>query len=798
MRRLLSYTALVALVALVACAPDQVPDPVPPPPPPPPGAALWSAPATWAPGPVPTAGANVSIPVGKTVQLDVVTPALNRLTIDGTLTAATDRDVAITARDIYVNGMLRAGTEASHELHLFTITLTGADSGAGNGSVGAKVLAVFPGGALELHGDTRLGWTRLAAGAPAGSTTLLLSDAMSWRTGDRIVVASTDYDPGQAEEAVITTASPTSVTIQAPLRFSHWGRTQSVAGRTIDERAEVGLLTRNIAIQGDSQSTGGFGGHTIVLQGGVAHIEGVTFLRMGQAGHVARYPMHWHVAGDVSGQYVRDASIWKTNNRCLTIHGTDNATAQRNVCYDHLGHGYFLEDGSESGNTLERNLGLSSRVPSLAVRILPSDATPATFWITNPDNTFRGNAAAGSVAFGFWFALPASPTGLSTGQPDLPRVTPLRLFIDNVAHSNRQPGLQVDQGPKSDLTTEVTSYTPRVGAVAGGASAPGYFQNFAGWKHSGRAVWIRGSGLFLDGAVLADNQQGATFANGSIMLQNSVVVGESENLTPAPNPSFPIRGFEFYDGTNGASNVVFANFVSRPGRLASALGYNRSDGFPISQQNFAAAVQLVNANAVYFDNPGATRDGDKSSLFVDSDGTVTGTSGTSVVANNPFLVTPSCTYRSDWNTWICPNRYDALAIQSDNTDPVAPLSLVRDDAVSVALAGVPSNPLAAQISILSGRMYDISWGTATPTRPRITLQRANVGDWIRISFAFGTSAFNVLRDFSATALPGAATLADLDASQGDRYFWDAAAQRFYAKIWVRSGRTSSTIQVVPR
>ena len=786
-----------ALLAIVSCSPDPAVIQVPPiPPPPPPTVALWSDPTSWPGGIVPAAGVDVVIPTGKTIELNVATPALNRVTINGTLSIATDRDVALTARDVWVTGTLRAGTEASHDLKKFTLTLMGADSGASNLSVGDKVLAVFSGGALELHGDTRLGWTRIASTAPGGSTTISLSESMSWRAGDRVVIASTDYDPLQAEEAVIANASASLVTLQAPLRFSHWGTIQTIAGHAVDERAEIALLTRNITIQGDSAtSAGGFGGHTIVLAGGTAHVEGVTFFRMGQSGHLARYPMHWHMANDVTGQYVRDVSIWKTNNRCLTIHGSDNAVAQRNVCYDHLGHGYFFEDGSESGNTLEHNLGLVSRVPSVALRLIPSDATPATFWITNPDNSFRTNAAAGSAAFGFWFSLPAAPTGPSTGQGDQPRLTPLRQFIDNVAHSNRQPGLQVDNGPKADLTTEVTSYTPRAGAVASGASVIGYFQNFTGWKHTGRAVWLRGTGLRLDGAVLADNQQGATFANGGITFQNSFVVGESNNLTTAPNASFPIRGYEFYDGTNGTTNVTFANFVPRAGRPASALGYNRGDGFPISQLNFASSVQLVNANAVYLDNPGANHDGDKASLFVDIDGTVTGTAGNSVVNNNPFLVTPSCTFRSDWNSWICPNRYDGFVVTTDNGESVAPLAIARDDAVTVTLVGVPGNPASAQISILSGRSYAINWNGPTPTKPHITLQTASVNDWVRVSFPFAATSFTVLRDFSATALPAATSLADLDASQGDRYYWDATTGRIYAKIWVRSGRASSTIQV---
>ena len=68
-------------------------------------------------------------------------------------------------------------------------------------------------------------------------------------------------------------------------------------------------------------------------------------------------------------------------------------------------------------------------------------------------------------------------------------------------------------------------------------------------------------------------------------------------------------------------------------------------------------------------------------------------------------------------------------------------------------------------------------------------------DWVRVSFAFAGGTFTVLRDGSSTGLPAAVSLAELDASLGDRYFWDAAAGRIYAKILVRSGRTSSTIQV---
>ncbi|MES2307163.1 MAG: G8 domain-containing protein [Gemmatimonadota bacterium] len=800
MRHTRATTLLIALL-LAACAPDPAdlvtPGP-PPPPPPPPGLAKWSDPATWAPEAVPVAGADATVPAGKTIELDISPPPLNRLTISGTLVAAADKDLDLVANQVFIGGTLRVGSEEARFTRRFTVTLTGTDPGTTSAEVGTKVVAVLPGGTLDLHGEQRVSWTRLAATAASGATALSLQDGVDWRSGDRVVIASTEFDQAKAEEAVVSGGSGNSITLQAGLRNTHWGTLQSFGGRSLDERAEVGLLTHNITIQGDSASLAGFGGHLIMLQGATARIEDVSFTRMGQSGKLGRYPVHWHLAGDVSGQYIRDAAIWKTNNRCLTIHGTDRLVAQRNVCYDHLGHGYFLEDGAESSNTLERNLGLLSRAPAVAVRILPSDATPATFWITNPGNVMRGNAAAGSTGFGFWFALPAAPTGLSTGQLDAPRRTPLGEFSGNVAHSNRNPGLNVDDGPTANGTTETTSYAPREGASAAGALVTATFQNFTAFKNSGRGVWLRGSNLRLDGAMLADNMIGATFAASETWIQNSVVVGESDNRTASPNPTFPIRGYEFYDGTVGATNVAFVNFVPSPTRPASALGYNRKNGFSISQFNFANALSFVNANQVWLETPQPDKDGDKSSMFKDGDGTVTGATGRSVVSNTPFLVTAACSFRTEWNSFVCSEKYDGLSVQSDGTESVAPLTLKRSDGPQVALVGVPGNPKSAQISILPGREYEITWGVVAPPKPRIVLQRADVGEWIRVTFVYPGTTFKVIRDgATGSPLPLALSLAEIDASQGDKYYFDPVTQKITARLYVRTGRTSTTLQVVP-
>ncbi|MGH7561779.1 MAG: G8 domain-containing protein [Gemmatimonadales bacterium] len=765
---------------------------------PPPGTVRrWSDPATWPGRALPAAGSAVTIPESTTVLLDVSPPSLASLTIEGTLRFDETRDLDLTAGWIMVHGRLEVGTEARPFTRRAVITLTGPASDDIMG-MGAKVLGVM-GGELDMHGEPRAGWTRLNVTAAAGATQIVLERSMGWRAGDRIVIASTDLNPLQAEEAVVASVQGATVTLQAALRFAHWGAPQTFANRTLDERAEVGLLTRNIVVRGDSASLAqGFGGHVMVMQGGEARIEGVELTRMGQKRTLARYPMHWHLSGSVTGQYFRQNSVWKTFNRCLTVHGTDDALVSGNVCYDHIGHGLFLEDGAETGNVIEGNLGLLTRRPASGEALLPSDVTPATFWLTNPANVVRGNASAGSQGFGFWYALPIAPTGLSTGAPDRPRQTPLGEFSDNVAHSNSNTGLNVDHGPRPDGTIETAHYAPRQVPGANSPAVTAWFRNFTGYKHSGRAVWLRGTELRLSDAMIADNAIGATFASSETFVLDAVFVGQSANGGGTQiGATFPIRGYEFYDGRVGAERVTFVNFPTG-GRTMSALGFNRTNGFPVSTGNYGKELTFQNANAVFLENPAPDKDGDKAAVILDADGTVTGTAGAFVAANNPLLITPGCQRRDAWNAWICPSPFVQLQIRGANSQPVAPLNLIRDDAVGGNFVGVPSNPQTVVASLVPGRGYAVQYLGPVPDRPQFYLNRSNPGDWIRITAPYPSASFDVFRDFGNTRMPAATSLAELDAGTGNLYFYDAASSLLHLKLVTQAGRNFATQFVVPR
>lgn len=712
---------------------------------------VWSDARTWPSGQVPRAGEVVTVPAGTEVTLDVDTPSLEGLNIQGSLKFA-DKDLALTSKWIMVHGRLEVGTPERPFTKRALITLTGTNGGenALNMGMGTKLIGVMGGGVLELHGEPRNGWTRLASTAPRGATQISVQDAAGWRVGDEIVLASTDYNADQAEVFRIGGIQGNTLTLAASqrvpqqfgqpssnrLRYEHF----SDVSEGVEMRGEVGLLTRNITVRGDDASVqAGLGGHIMSMQGGWMRVSGVELWRMGQRNLLGRYPIHWHLAGDVKGQYIRRSSIWQTFNRCVTVHAAHYAEVVGNVAYDSTGHCYFLEDGAETKNLIEGNLGIRTRRPD-ANRgerpVIPTDRDPATFWITHPDNTVRNNVAAGSHHTGFWYALPQNPTGASKSATNdanvFPRRAPLGEFSGNVAHSN-QDGLMVDRGPDAAGQVETASYTPKTSPAlrnsrgqlenddARNPPVVAEFRTFTAYKNRGNAAWLRGEHHKLTGARMADNAIGVTFASSDSTLENSLIVGDSANRgspeawecrgadgrsLPRPwdpaSAGFTPRGFEFYDGQIGFRGVEFRNFgalalvggnggsaaCSGLTRESGALSYLRFTPFDISSANFAEGARFTNAKAVYFPprpEPTAqevaedeSADSYRAGVFLDRDGSVGGTAGASVVFNNPFLVDGNCAPRPEWNAQVCRNAYARLSVIPLSTEAnFAPVSLTR-------------------------------------------------------------------------------------------------------------------------
>ena len=111
-----------------------------------------------------------------------------------------------------------------------------------------------------MHGLPRLPWTKLAETADVGNTTLVLQEATDWMPGDHIFVSSTELEQLEAEECFIRTVSDGGrvIEITKPLLYRHWGAGWTSAdGQTNIHhyRASVGLLSRNVIVQGDDKFT---------------------------------------------------------------------------------------------------------------------------------------------------------------------------------------------------------------------------------------------------------------------------------------------------------------------------------------------------------------------------------------------------------------------------------------------------------------------------------------------------------------------------------------------------------------
>jgi len=647
---------------------------------------------------VPQQGDAVVISSGMNVLLDVNPPDLRSLTIDGSLTF--DRvDLEINTDWILLRGLLQIGSEDNPFLNQATITLLdNVPDEAVDGGMGDRGIMVM-GGTLELHGARSHTWTKLTQTANAGATEIAVLDASGWQVGDDIVLASTDFASTQAEKKTIAAINGNTITLVSPLTYMHFG--EITFG--VDERGEVGLLSRNIKIQSSADSESSYkGGHIAVMAPGQMHISGVEFYRMGQHLEMGRYPVHWHLAGDADGQYVENSSMHFSYNRCVTVHGTHNVRVENNVTYDTVGHCFFLEDGAETGNQFIRNLGIQTKChPTRSCQpffqqaddvLLPSDNNAATFWITNPDNVFRDNVAAGAEEIGFWIALPEHPTGAfegtEEGQNIWPRRTALREFSGNVAHSNYD-GLMFDRGPNPDGTFDIPGNDHTAYADPSNTSSQRLttrLENFTAYKNSNNGVWARGGNHEFVNFTLADNAIGFTHASGSSMLIDSFFVGETDNIgnpsrsaersygrsLPQWSASYPIHGYEYYDFTNGFRNVTFRNYQDNDIRNAGAISYLFFTDFAISTRNTAEGAIFDNAKPVFFPEirsewafQNSGKDGYRGAVFQDVDGSVGGIAGAYIVINNNFFTDATdCIIQSEWNAAVCNGDYGRLGFNN--------------------------------------------------------------------------------------------------------------------------------------
>ncbi|XP_066491514.1 cell surface hyaluronidase-like [Tiliqua scincoides] len=665
----------------------------------------------------------------------------------------------------------------------------------------------------------------------------LVDEVTSWLPGDRIVIASTDYSMHQAEEFNLLPCpecQSDQVKIDGSPRHLHMG--EIVDG--VDMRAEVGLLTRNILIQGEMEdscygsnhcqffSFDTFGGQIKIQKNFTSvHMSGVELKNMGQQ-ILGSYPVHFHLTGDVDERggydppsYLDNLAIHHCFSRCVAIHGTHGLLVKDTIGYDTLGHCFFLEDGNEQRNTFYHNLGLLTK----AGTILPTDRNEAmclamrdgvygsyvpvpstdcmavsSFWISNPDNNLIENAAAGAQDVGIWYIFHRVPTGQSEGQypAEQSELTPLGTFYNNRVHSNFKAGLFIGKGvkmtkassenPREYLTVDNARFRPHQDADPGKPRVPAVIDGLIAFKNNDHGAWARGGDIVFRNCGFADNGIGLTLASDgtfpidegcSLEVTHSIFVGESNNAgsrggqnsywgrgangeyrTLPRNKTFPIRGFQIYDGPVRLTKSTFRKFTPTVDRHSSAIGFFLKNAWQISPQNNVSLIRMERSVGlkVFFGMPGQwfgdnDNDGDKVSIFHDLDGSVTGYPDTFVGrADNYLIRQPGCLIIPRWNGIICSGKYAQLYIQARRPENLT---------LSIARAAYHSHPLRLQgvnrrvpyqqyqPVVMLEQAYTVQWDGRAPEDVILYPVNFNRGDWLHIALCYpkGT-VFTVVGD----------------------------------------------------
>uniref|UniRef100_A0A3B4AGA3 Uncharacterized protein n=1 Tax=Periophthalmus magnuspinnatus TaxID=409849 RepID=A0A3B4AGA3_9GOBI len=679
---------------------------------------VWSSRFTWGGLSPPEKGTFAVITKNQTILLDTSTPVLKMLLIQGGTLVFDEADIELQAENILITdgGALQIGTEDQPFQHKAIITLHGNLGSPEIPVYGAKTLGVRE-GTLDMHGiPIPVPWTRLAETANNGSSTLKLMDGVTWKKDDEIVIASTGHRHSQKENEVRTIASVSqdgrTLTLTEPLDYTHLGVQVTLPdGTTFEGRAEVGLLTRNIHVRGSAQiewadkteacpdgfNTGEFSTQTC-FQGrfgeetgsdqfggcimmhapepnknlAIGRFEYVEISNAGQAFRLGRYPIHWHLMGNIDYKsYVRGCAIHHTFNRAVTIHNTHRLLVEHNVVYDVMGGALFIEDGIETENILQYNLAVFVRQ---STSLLNDDVTPAAYWVTNPNNIIRHNAAAGGTHFGFWYRMHEHPDGPSYDPNICQKKVPLGVFENNTVHSQGWFGLWIFQ-----------DYFPMKNGNCGSEQPePAIFKSLITWNCEKGAEWVNVGAVHFDGFIMVNNEKAGTehkrilpnavnsfTPEGGAVVSNSTIIGHVDELGLGVDYC-TTRGIiaPLDDGLS----VINTKFINFDRSSCAAFGVARIDGTCLDNCG-GWAVRCSGIN--YFNTPNkAGFRWEHEVQLVDMDGSLTGNCyGKTLVPTSGLLDPAHCTQSAEWsaafNGSVCDNTVNFHRLAFNNPYPTS-------------------------------------------------------------------------------------------------------------------------------
>jgi len=438
------------------------------------GSGDWSNPKTWEPRRVPKTGDRVLISRHNRVRYDVADKAVIRLVqVVGTLHFSRDRDTELNVGLLKVQNSLHcsesgfacdfahaspAGEPTTVPEGVMPLLEIGTTDAPIPANVTVRIRLHFLEGMdkddapaiaccsaqMGIHGSplTRT-WSKLAKVVAPGDSVVSLVDGLSgWKVGDEVIVTGSRHksdgtDHHDTEQRRITKIEGTTLTLDKPLEYDHFGGGEY--------RSEVANLSRNVIIE--SADPAGVRGHTVYHWGSRGSISYARFAHLGKRRTLGRYPIHFHLVDNtMRGSSVVGVAVVDSHNRFITVHGTNYMLIRDCIGYQSVGHGFFLEDGTEVYNVFDRNLGVQARtaqrLPDQVLEWDPNDG--AAFWWANGRNTFVRNTACENLEYGFRFDSQKTSrfdSNLSVLMPDGKqeivdiRTIPIYRFEDNESHT---------------------------------------------------------------------------------------------------------------------------------------------------------------------------------------------------------------------------------------------------------------------------------------------------------------------------------------------------------------------------
>ncbi|CAH1246602.1 TMEM2 [Branchiostoma lanceolatum] len=488
------------------------------------------------------------------------------------------------------------------------------------------------------------------------------------------------------------------------------------------------------------------------------------------------------------GLLVQDTVGYDTLGHCFFL---EDGVEQRNVLDHNLG--LVTRAGTLLPTDRDDNMCRSMR-DAVYGNYVPTTSdcrAVSTFWIAHPNNILTNNAAAGSLHTGIWYIFHREPTGASAG--DLPRNqalrTPLGRFYNNRVHSNGIDGFMIDEGvkttqpsansPEEFLSRTGGRYKPHQNADLLQPRVPAMIEGLIAFKNTEQGAWVRGGDIWFNKCAFVDNGKGLTMSSegtfptdegSSQKIWNSIFIGESENVGTASGSSvwgmggvkpverslpratnFPMRGLEVYDGPTLAESCTFKKYAAAPeyNRWSSAIGFFLNNNWQTAPKNNLTGIKFEDVrsrvffggrNLPYFQ--GYNKDGDKTQIFHDVDGSTTGYPDTYVVGQDNFVLrTPGCIEKPEWRADICSGKYAQLFIHVEQPGNLL-MSLVRDEYPDHPLVLKGTNSPSAngvqkyQPAVMLEKTYTVHWDGLAPEQITIYPINFNSGDWVRLGLCY--------------------------------------------------------------